>query len=76
MPSSDFSISERVDEGVTARYKARTKVGRQYNCFVGGSLTGIGKLVSEAVCRPLDGAGNAPPSDENCDALNRQAGRF
>lgn len=75
LPSSDFSISDRVNEGVTARYKVRTKAGKQYNCFVGGSLTGIGKSVSEAVCKPLDGSGNTSPSYKNCDALSRQAGR-
>lgn len=75
LPSSDFTISDRENEGVTARYKVRTKAGKQYNCFVGGSLTGIGKSVSEAVCKPLDGSGNTPSSDKNCDALSRQAGR-
>ena len=75
LPSSDFSISDRVNEGVTARYKVRTKAGRQYSCFVGGSLTGIGKSVSEAVCKPLGSPDNAWPSDESCDALSRQAGR-
>jgi hypothetical protein len=75
LPSSQFTISDRVNEGVTARYKVVTKSGKQYNCFVGGSLTGIGKSVSEAVCKPLDGSAPSQPSDKNCDALSRAAGR-
>ena len=75
VPSSDFTISNRVNEGVTARYKVMTKSGKQYNCFVGGSLTGIGKSVSEAVCTALDGAGEAKAPKKPCDALSRAAGR-
>ncbi len=75
LPSSEFTISDRVNEGVTARYKVMTKSGKQYSCFVGGSLTGIGKSVSEAVCKPLDGSSPSRSSDKNCDALSRAAGR-
>lgn len=75
LSASDFTISDRTNEGVTARYKVETKSGKRYSCFVGGSLTGIGKSVSEAVCKPVDGSGSKPPSDANCDALSKQAGR-
>ena len=75
VPASEFTISDRVNEGVTARYKVETKSGKRYNCFVGGSLSGIGKSVSEAVCKPLDGSGSTQPSDKNCDALSQAAGR-
>lgn len=75
VPSSNFTISNRVNEGVTARYKVMTKSGKQYNCFVGGSLTGIGKSVSEAVCTALDGSGEVQTPKKPCDALSRAAGR-
>lgn len=75
LPSREFTISDRVNEGVTARYKVMTTSGKEYNCFVGGSLTGIGKSVSEAVCKALDGSTPSQPSDDNCDALSRAAGR-
>lgn len=75
LPSSEFTISDRVNEGVTARYKVRTTSGKTYNCFVGGSLTGIGKSVSEAVCSPLDGSAPAERSGKPCDALSRAAKR-
>ena len=45
-----FTISNRVDEGTTARYAVKTKAGQDYNCFVGGSFSVVGRSVSEAVC--------------------------
>lgn len=74
LPADAFVISDRVNEGVTARYRVRTQSGKRYHCFVGGSLTGIGKSVSEAVCRPLDGSASSKPSSA-CDALSAAAGR-
>jgi hypothetical protein len=47
---SDFSVSQRVDEGTTTRYAVRTKGGQAYNCFVGGSFNVLGRSVSDAVC--------------------------
>lgn len=47
---SDFTISNRVDDGVTTRYQVRTKNGQNYHCFVGGSIGLLGRAVSEAVC--------------------------
>lgn len=75
LPSSEFTISDRVNEGVTARYKVRTRSGKTYNCFVGGSLIGTGKSVSEAVCSPLDGSAPAERPGTPCDALSRAAKR-
>jgi hypothetical protein len=46
----DFTISNRQDEGTTTRYSVRTKSGLDYNCFVGGSISVVGRSVSEAVC--------------------------
>jgi hypothetical protein len=46
----DFTISNRSDEGTTTRYSVRTKTGQDYNCFVGGSISVLGRSVSEAVC--------------------------
>jgi hypothetical protein len=47
---SDFTISNRSDEGTTTRYAVRTKSGQDYNCFLGGSISVLGRSVSEAVC--------------------------
>ncbi|MGE0675189.1 MAG: hypothetical protein AB7O64_19270 [Methylibium sp.] len=46
----DFTISNRTDEGTTTRYSVRTKAGQEYNCFVGGSFSVLGRSVSEAIC--------------------------
>lgn len=46
----DFTISNRTDEGTTTRYAVRTKTGQDFNCFVGGSFSVIGRSVSEAIC--------------------------
>ena len=46
----DITISQRVDEGTTTRYSVRTRSGQDYNCFVGGSFSVMGRSVSEAIC--------------------------
>lgn len=50
LAKSDFTVSQRVDEGTTTRYQVRTKTGQEFNCFVGGSISVIGPSVSEAIC--------------------------
>lgn len=74
LPGNQFTISDRVNEGVTARYKVKTSAGKHYNCFVGGSINVLGRSVSEAVCTPLDGS-SPKPTGKSCDALSRAAGR-
>jgi hypothetical protein len=46
----DFTVSNRRDEGTTTRYEVRTRSGQDFNCFVGGSFSVLGRTVSEAVC--------------------------
>ncbi len=46
----DFTISNRVDEGTTTRYSVKARSGQEFNCFVGGSIGVLGRVVSEAVC--------------------------
>lgn len=50
LSKGDFTVSNRVDEGTTTRYSVRTKTGQEYNCFVGGSISVLGRAVSEAIC--------------------------
>ncbi len=50
LAKSDFTISNRMDEGATTRYQVHTKAGQDYNCFVGGSIGLLGRAVSEAIC--------------------------
>jgi len=50
LDKSAFTISNRVDEGTTTRYAVKTKSGQDFNCFVGGSFSVTGRVVSEAIC--------------------------
>ncbi len=50
MDVGDFTINQRVDEGVTSRYKVTTRSGDEYSCYVTGSFGVTGRAVSEAVC--------------------------
>ena len=45
-----FTVSNRVDDGTTTRYAVKTRSGQEFNCFVGGSISVMGRSVSEAVC--------------------------
>jgi hypothetical protein len=46
----DFTVNNRTNEGTTTRYSVRTRSGQEYNCFVGGSISVVGRSVSEAIC--------------------------
>lgn len=73
-----FTISNRMDEGTTTRYQVKTTAGRQYNCFVGGSVSVLGKSVSEAICTEMGKDGAQTPknkNDGNCNALLKAAGK-
>lgn len=50
LAKTDFTVSNRVDDGTTTRYAVRTRSGQDYHCFVGGSISVLGRTVSEAVC--------------------------
>lgn len=50
LAKGDFTISNRVDDGTTTRYSVKTKAGQEFNCFVGGSISVLGRVVSEAIC--------------------------
>lgn len=50
LSKGDFTISNRVDDGTTTRYSVKAKSGQEFNCFVGGSIGVLGRVVSEAIC--------------------------
>lgn len=50
LEKNQFKIENRVDDGVTTRYSVKTDSGQQYNCYVGGSISVLGRMVSEAIC--------------------------
>ncbi|WP_346288291.1 hypothetical protein [Zoogloea sp.] len=77
LDSKDFTVSNRVDDGTTTRYQVRTRAGRQYNCFVGGSISVLGRTVSEAICTETgrDGAARPAATPGGCNALLKAAGK-
>ena len=78
-----ITISERVDQGVQTTYKARTRSGKMYSCYVTGTFSLMGKVVSDAICTEIKVGGTSTTSpvasstsnDSSCNALSRAAGR-
>lgn len=84
---NEFTISNRSDSGVRTDYTVTTRTGRTFQCYVGGSVSVVGRVVSDAICSPMGGgaaAGNPAPTGTaqppaanapGCNALLRAAGR-
>ncbi len=54
-----FAISNRDDDGVRTQYVATTKNGQRYNCYVTGTFSVTGRIVSDAICsKPGEAAKN------------------
>jgi hypothetical protein len=80
LPKGDFTVSNRVDDGVRSSYSVRTKSGKTYNCYVGGSVSVIGRVVSDAICNEVGGVASQAPTGQptnpgNCNELLKAAGR-
>lgn len=76
--STSLEISDRMDEGVKTTYVAKAN-GKTYNCYVTGTVSVVGRVVSDAMCTELKRASpgkatqtSKPPS---CNALLRAAGK-
>ena len=52
MAVGSFTITDRVDEGMTKRYIAKGKNGQTFNCYVTGTVSFLGRQVSDAQCNP------------------------
>jgi hypothetical protein len=50
LDKGSFTIENRVDDGVATRYSVKTKRGDQFNCTLGGSISVIGRVVTDALC--------------------------
>jgi hypothetical protein len=51
LQKSDFTISDRADDGLQTNYVVTTKTGKKYNCYVEGSFSfGTGGVVTDAIC--------------------------
>lgn len=75
LAKGSFTITDRVDSGIKSSYTVKTKGGKQFNCYVTGSLSLIGPAVSDPMCTAV-GQGIKPGKVEGqCNALTRAAGR-
>lgn len=54
LSKGSFTIGERIDRGVKTTYNVQTKAGKSYRCYVEGSVSMVGRGVSEAVCHEPD----------------------
>jgi hypothetical protein len=81
LDKSAFTISNRVDDGVRSSFSVKTNAGKSYNCYVGGSISVVGRVVSDAICNEVGVAGGAvKPAGAaapaaNCNALLKAANR-
>lgn len=74
-----FTISDRLDDGVKSSYAVKTNSGKKYNCYVTGSISVVGRVVSDAVCneagKPAKQALATKSAGGSCNALLKAAGR-
>ena len=77
MEKGTFTITDRVDDGVKSTYAVKTNSGQKYSCYVTGTVSVVGRVVSDAVCNEIGkpakqavGAGGA-----SCNALLKAAGK-
>jgi hypothetical protein len=45
-----FTISERKDDGVRSQYVVQTASGQRHQCYVTGTFSVTGRIVSDAIC--------------------------
>jgi osmotically-inducible protein OsmY len=79
IPKGSFTISDRIDSGVKTTYSVKTNTGRQYICYVTGTVTTAGRTVSDAICTEMSKASQPASSTKSssgsCNALLKAAGR-
>lgn len=74
MEVGTFTISDRVNESMIVRYKATTNAKHVYNCTMGGSVSLLGAVPSDAICTPM-GAAAAAAMASQCNALLKAANK-
>ncbi|MES2684471.1 MAG: hypothetical protein V4650_13210 [Pseudomonadota bacterium] len=60
LEKEDFTISDRFDEGLKTTYTTKTAAGKQYNCYVMGTVGVTGRNVSDAMCNEKGKAATNP----------------
>ena len=80
---STFTITDRVDSGIKTTYNVKTNSGEKYSCYVTGTVTVVGRTVSDAICSKVGGSSGSTEkpadkpakSDSSCNALLKAAGK-
>lgn len=79
LAKGSFTIADRVDDGVKASYTVKTNTGKQYACYVTGSVSQLGRAVSDAICSEIGKGGKpatgAAAAGKSCNALLKAAGK-
>lgn len=78
-----FQVSNRRNSGVKTTYDVKLNDGRQYACYVTGSVGITGRAVSDAMCQPSNSQATAAPkpaatagtAPAACNALLKAAGK-
>jgi len=72
LDKSEFTISNRQNDGAQATYLVTTNAGKKYNCYVEGYFSyTTGGEASDAMCNELGGKRNS----NNCNELLKRAGQ-
>lgn len=79
LAKGSFTIADRVDDGVKSSYTVKTNTGKQYACYVTGTVSQLGRVVSDAICSEI-GKGSKPAAGavkagDSCNALLKAAGK-
>lgn len=72
-----FAITDRVDEGVKSSYAVKTNSGKKYSCYVTGTVSVVGRVVSDAMCSELGKPAKQATGTNaaSCNALLKAAGK-
>lgn len=71
----DFTVSDRINEGLELRYKVLTKSGKKFNCSMAGSVSVLGAVPSDAICYEAGAAGASSAPSATCNALLKAANK-
>lgn len=72
-----FTVSNREDDGVKTTYLVNTNAGKKYTCYVTGTVSVVGRVVSDAVCNEVGRSAKQTPgtAPKSCNALLKAAGK-
>ena len=72
-----FTISNRENDGVKSTYLVNTNAGKKYTCYVTGTVSVVGRVVSDAVCNEVGKPAKQATGTtaQPCNALLKAAGK-